>query len=70
MGRRNCHRCDLAKDGGDRFHCRWKDDRLKDAARQAPFPPVFVIRVTRMAVAKDKVPERDCPAFKERRSKS
>lgn len=58
---RNCFTCARATDQGDAFACRWTPGTL---LQTVPFYPVVRVSITRSAVSKDKIPNRDCPGYK------
>jgi hypothetical protein len=61
---KNCHSCDRATDQGGAFKCRFDPRKL---LAEFPFYPAFLVKVIRTPVSKDKIPEKDCPAFKPRK---
>lgn len=60
----NCKTCHYAKDQGKDFACRFNIDKVFETM---PYYPVFVIKATRNSIIKDKVPNKDCPAWREKK---
>ena len=61
---KNCHACALADDQEGAIRCGFNPEKL---VAQFPFYPVFLVTTRRLSVRKDKIPARDCPAFKPRK---
>lgn len=59
---RNCHSCALATDDGHIFTCKFNHRKILE---ELPFYPVIAITVHPSPIRKDKVPNKDCPAYKE-----
>jgi hypothetical protein len=58
---KNCLTCDLAQDQGSAIVCGFKPEKL---VTQFPMYPVFLVTIRRATIRKDKIPAKDCPAFK------
>lgn len=58
---KNCLSCTRAKDDGESIKCGFNP---KAILSQFPYFPVFHVKARALPIAKDKIPERDCPAWK------
>lgn len=58
---KNCLSCGRAKDQGQDIKCGFNPKAL---LAQFPFFPVFLVKARAMPVKKDRVPGKDCPAWK------
>lgn len=58
---KNCASCSRAKDQGQAIKCGFNPKAL---LAQFPFFPVFHVKARAVSVSKDKIPGRDCPAWK------
>lgn len=61
---RNCLSCDHAAAEGDVIRCGFNVGKALEALR-LPMAPVLIWTARRVPVKKDRVPNRDCPAFRE-----
>lgn len=62
---KNCFTCALAKDQGLDFFCKFDPEKLA-----LPMWPLFYAKMTKTACRKEKVPNRDCGAWKAKRAKA
>ena len=58
----NCFTCALAKEKADTITCGFKPTTKQLAG--FPFYPVCLVKVLKVTVSRDKVPDRDCPTWK------
>lgn len=61
---KNCHSCALASDEGERIRCKFSPRKLLEGF---PFYPVFAVNARAVPVSKDKIPNKDCPAHKDKK---
>ncbi len=63
---KNCFTCALSKEKGEFVKCDFQPSKKQLA--EFPFYPVFHIQISRVAVKKANVPDRDCPTWKARKN--
>ncbi len=63
---KNCFTCSLAQEKDDKFRCGFKPTEKQLCG--FPFYPVFLVKISKMQISKDKIPDRDCPTWKAKKT--
>lgn len=64
---KNCLECSRAKDQGETLKCGFNP---KPLLAMFPYYPAFLAKARAMPISKDKIPAKDCPAWKPKKERA